>query len=176
MIQHIYDPDKPLDLSSPFSDMMFHINVFAAADKYDVPSLRVLVVSRFTQLMKERQSTSQQEFCTVIRHLCGQNAVSLADASLQKSAAAFCSERICSLNKSDVFVNMLEECGTFAARLLTTFLKDKKFIYTFRCQKCVAISRLPRQEARDKSCFTCGVYPPDIGDAGTHERYCIMEL
>jgi hypothetical protein len=102
MIQHIYDSDQTIYVSSPITQLMYHVNVFVAADKYDVPSLRVLVVSRLTQLMEQKWSTSQQnqqEFCTVIRCLCGLNAVRLADTSLQKAAAAFCSTNILRLVK-----------------------------------------------------------------------------
>jgi hypothetical protein len=123
MIQHIYDPDKPLDLSSPFSDMMFYVNVFAAADKYDVPLLRVLVVDRFTESMGLKLKISQQEFCTVIQRLCGPTAVSFADASLQKTAAAFCAKHIRELIKVEAFVSMLENGEPFAGRLLTTVLR-----------------------------------------------------
>jgi hypothetical protein len=94
MIQHICDSEQTIYLSSPIPDLMFHVNVFAAADKYDVPSLRVLVVSKFVQLMNRRWSNSQQEFCTVVRHLYGPTAPNFADTSLQQSAITFCSEKI----------------------------------------------------------------------------------
>jgi hypothetical protein len=176
MIQHIYDLHGTVYLSSPVTDLMFHINVFAAGDKYDVPSLRVLVVSKFTHLMKERWSTSQQEFCTVIRHLCGQNAVSLANTSLRKSAAAICVENIRGLIQLDTFVHMLEACGPFAAYLLTSSLRNKRVIDTFKCQVCIL--RPPRREPHDEGCFKCGA--PDTtlrpGGAGKLLRCSIMEL
>jgi hypothetical protein len=178
MIQHIYDPHGTSYLSSPVTDLMHHVNVFAAADKYDVPSLRIPVVSRFAQLLLQKW-VDKQEFCTIIQHLCGPNAVSFADTSLQRSAAAFCSGHISSLVKLDAFVSMLEECGPFAARLLTTFLKDKTFVHTFRCQECISASarRFPRPSGV-KKCFTCGSSESigQLGGTGTHKRYSIMEL
>ncbi|KAI4849147.1 hypothetical protein E4T44_03528 [Aureobasidium sp. EXF-8845] len=179
MIQHIYDSDQTIYLSSPITELMYHVNVFAAADKYDVPSLRVLVVSRFTQLMEQKWSTNQQEFCTVIQCLCGLNAVRLADTSLQKAAAAFCSTNMLSLIKLDAFVSMLEKCGPFAARLLSAFLKNKRVINTFRCETCRSPARLIRTAHREETrCFTCKVCPStrDIGDNESYKRYSILEL
>jgi hypothetical protein len=77
MIQHIYDSNYNTHLSS--QELIYYVKVFAAADKYDVSSLRVLVVSKFTVLMGQKWSSSQQEFCTVIKHLCGPNAIGYAD-------------------------------------------------------------------------------------------------
>ncbi|KAI4782296.1 hypothetical protein E4T52_02819 [Aureobasidium sp. EXF-3400] len=117
MIRHIYDPNQHVYLALTIKAFMFHVNVFAAADKYNVPSLRVLVIPRFTQLMMQRWSTNQQEFCRLIRYLCGPTAPNFADTSLQRSAAAFCSENITDLIKLDAFVSTLEECGPLAASL-----------------------------------------------------------
>jgi hypothetical protein len=140
MIQHICDSEQTIYLSSPIPDLMFHVNVFAAADKYDVPSLRVLVVSKFVQLMNRRWSNSQQEFCTVVRHLYGPTAPNFADTSLQQSAITFCSEKIKDLIKLGTFASTLAECGNLAAELLVIVFKDKNVVLTSRCQKCKAAS------------------------------------
>lgn len=56
MVRHLYD--LPYDQASVLfakstsADLMFHINVFEVADKYDVPSLRVLSVGKFAWLME----------------------------------------------------------------------------------------------------------------------------
>jgi hypothetical protein len=78
MIQHIYDSDQTVYLSTPITELMCHVNIFAAADKYDVPSLRVLVVNKFTVLMGQKWSSSQQVLYghttplrTQRRKLCG---------------------------------------------------------------------------------------------------------
>jgi hypothetical protein len=62
MIRHIYDipydqmlVDNTVDDSAAYStneDLLFHIGVFTAADKYDVASLRPLVVKKFKDLME----------------------------------------------------------------------------------------------------------------------------
>jgi hypothetical protein len=178
MIQHIYDSDQTIYLSSPITDLMYHVNVFAAADKYDVPSLRVLVVNKFTVLMGKKWSSSQQEFCMVIQHLCGPNAASYADPSLQKAAAAFCFKNILSLTKLDAFVTMLEACGPFAARLLATFLKDKNVIHSLRCQRCIPASENRHQQLASGRCSMCDK-PPYTNRLGVTEKlqsYSIMEL
>jgi len=103
MVRHIYD--FPYDCSydagplllTAVMDLMFHINVFAAADKYDVPSRRVLVVEKFAQLMTHKWSASRQEFCAAVQRLCGPEAVMFADKSLQKFTSKFCSTHILDL-------------------------------------------------------------------------------
>ncbi|THW16014.1 hypothetical protein D6D25_07140 [Aureobasidium pullulans] len=96
-----------------------------AADKYDVPSLRALVVDKIPGLMKQTWLTNQEEFCKAIRRLCAPDAVVFADKSLQASAASFCSTYISTLIKNDRFVQMLEEGEPFAGRLLTAVLKGQ---------------------------------------------------
>jgi hypothetical protein len=177
MIQHIYDSDQTVYLSTPITELMCHVNIFAAADKYDVPSLRVLVVNKFTVLMGQKWSSSQQEFCTAIQHLCGPNAASYADSSLQKAAAAFCIRNIVRLTKVDAFVSMLEECGPFAARLLATFLGDKEIVSTLRCQRCKASSTKHLQQlASGRCCFTCGASESNGIGTRTFPSYTFMEL
>jgi len=155
MIRHIYDPGQTTYLSISITDLMFHVNVFTAADKYDVPSLRVLVAKRFTQLMEQKWSTSQQEFCKVIRRLCGPAAARFADPSLQKVAAKVCSDNITGLIKLGTFVNVLEECGPFAAHLLTTALTNKRVMETYRCQDCISSTGRELQRLSGRRCFTC---------------------
>jgi len=169
MIRHIYDPDDTGYSSSAPSHMMFQVslsappemmsqvNVFAAADKYDVPSLRVLVMSNFTQSMEHKWQTNPQEFCTVIQRLCGPTAVRFADASLQISAASFCSDHIRDLVKNDAFVNMLEEGEPFAGRLLTAVIKGTadKVIQTFRCQQCKSASDDSIKKNLSVKCINC---------------------
>lgn len=129
MIRHLYD--LPYDQSTILfpnslnTDLMFHVNVFEAADKYDVPSLRALVVDKIPGLMKQTWLTNQEEFCKAIRRLCAPDAVVFADKSLQASAASFCSTYISTLIKNDRFVQMLEEGEPFAGRLLTAVLKGQ---------------------------------------------------
>ncbi|KAG9652277.1 hypothetical protein KCU64_g8417, partial [Aureobasidium melanogenum] len=159
MIRHIYDLFYEQDLftSQFILDLMFHVNVFAAADKYDVPSLRAVVVHKFPQLMNQRWSTSQTEFCKVIQRLCGPNAANFADESLQASAASFCSEHIMDLIKLDPFVSMLEEGEPFAGRLLTAVLRGKAngVMETFVCSGCKSVSEDDIKKKVRQTCISC---------------------
>ncbi|KAI4723124.1 hypothetical protein E4T48_00674 [Aureobasidium sp. EXF-10727] len=114
MIRHIYDLTydgialpSTLLFTIGSTDLMFHIDVFTSANKYFVPSLRPLAVQRFSQVMQETWSARQEDFCKAIQRLCGPDAASFADKSLQASAALFCSEHIVDLVKLDTFVSML---------------------------------------------------------------------
>lgn len=159
MICHIYDLlyDQYLYPAPPITDLMFHVNVFATADKYDVPSLRALVVLKFTQLMNQKWSVSQVEFCTVIQRLCGPDAASFADRSLQASAASFCSEHITDLIKLDPFVSMLEEGEPFAGHLLTAVLRGKAscVMETFVCSRCKSVSEDDIKRNIGQTCISC---------------------
>lgn len=168
MIRHIYDPSQTTYPSSPITDLMFHVNVFAAADKYDVPCLRVLVVKKFPQLMDQKWSTSQQEFCTVVQRLCGPAAARFADPSLQKATAAFCLHNTKGLIKSDAFVSMLEGCGPFAARLLTSTLRSQPVMETYRCLDCISNTGLEPRSYHERRCFTCNTPRATMMDGRPH--------
>ncbi|KAH0360350.1 hypothetical protein KCU65_g9457, partial [Aureobasidium melanogenum] len=164
VIRHIYGfpYDYLYESGPPFTfvitDLMFHINVFTAADKYDVPSLRVLVVENFVQLMDLKWSADPKEFCTAVQRLCGPNATAFAaDRSLQASAASFCSKHITNLVKFDVFVSMLEEGEPFAGRLLTAVMRGKSesVMKTVRCYSCSRIEDDAIRTRLGERCINC---------------------
>ncbi|THZ27066.1 hypothetical protein D6C91_02389 [Aureobasidium pullulans] len=161
MVRHLYD--LPYDQASVLfakstsADLMFHINVFEVADKYDVPSLRVLSVGKFAWLMESIWSIKKEEVCQAIQRLCAPNAVSFADRSLQASAATFCSAHILDLIKIDSFVKMLEEGEPFAGRLLTAVLKGKSesVIQTKKCDTCATVADSTIQANLTQKCISC---------------------
>ncbi|THY73878.1 hypothetical protein D6C86_04965 [Aureobasidium pullulans] len=161
MIRHLYDlpydQASVLFANSASVDLMFHINVFEVADKYDVPSLRVLAVGRFAWLMESIWSSKKEKVCEAIQRLCAPNAVSFADRSLQASAATFCSAHILDLIKIDSFVKMLEEGEPFAGRLLTAVLRGKSesVIQTKKCDKCATVSDSTIQANLVQKCISC---------------------
>lgn len=63
MIRHIYDlpydkmlEEHSVDDSAAYSTnegLLFHISVYAVADKYDVPSLRPIIVKKFEDLPRQ---------------------------------------------------------------------------------------------------------------------------
>jgi len=137
---------------------MSHVNVFAAADKYDVPLLRLLVADKFTLLMEQKWRIDDKDFCAVIERLCGPSAASFADASLQMTAAAFCSKHIRDLIKLEAFVSMLEKGEPFAGRLLTTVLQGTSdgVIKTVRCHACKHVSDDVINASLKRKCISCG--------------------
>ncbi|KAI4744536.1 hypothetical protein E4T50_05144 [Aureobasidium sp. EXF-12298] len=132
MIRHMYDlpydqvlEDNTADDSAAYStneDLLFHIGVFTTADKYDVASLRPLVVKKFEALMETNWES--ETFATSIQKLTGPSAGHLADTSLQATAAAFCTEKLPELIKNDAFVKMIQDEEPFAGRLLTGLLRS----------------------------------------------------
>ncbi|THY98306.1 hypothetical protein D6C92_02931 [Aureobasidium pullulans] len=175
MIRHLYD--LPYDQASVLfsgsasADLMFHINVFETADKYDVPSLRALVVGKFTGLMEQIWSAKREEVCKAIQRLCAPGAVSFADKSLQASAASFCSSHIMDLIQIDSFVTMLEEGEPFAGRLLTAVLRGNSgsVIRTNKCSKCESLPDSTIQANLSQKCIGCvsrSAYPHEADFGG----------
>lgn len=130
MIRHIYGlrydkmlEENTLDDAAAFStneDLLFHIAVFTAADKYDVASLRPLVVKKFEGLMET--SWESENFAISMQKLTGPSAGHLADNTLQAATAAFCARNLLKLIKKDAFVKMIQEEEPFTGRLLTNYL------------------------------------------------------
>ncbi|KAH0361369.1 hypothetical protein KCU65_g8745, partial [Aureobasidium melanogenum] len=133
MTRHIYDlpydkmiEENTADDSAAYStneDLLFHIAVFTAADKYDVASLRPIVVKKFEDLMET--SWESEAFATSIQKLTGPSAGHLADDTLQVAAAAFCAKNLTKLIKQDEFVEMIQKEEPFTGRLLIDFLNNR---------------------------------------------------
>lgn len=146
MIRHIYDLpyDQMLEANtfddtaaySTNEDLLFHIAVFTAADKYDVSTLRPLVVKRFEDLMETTWEGDQ--FATAIQKLTGPSAGHLADNTLQTAAAAFCAKNLTKLIIKETFVKMIQDEEPFSGRLLTGFMTGISAslpVPLFRCQQ-----------------------------------------
>ncbi|KAG9592706.1 hypothetical protein KCU77_g4249, partial [Aureobasidium melanogenum] len=111
MVRYIYDlpyAQQVTDIpGSSEESLVSCLNVFTAADKYDVASLRPMVVKRFEDLMETNWES--ESFATSIQKLTA-------------AAAAFCAKNLPKLIKQDEFVNMIQEEEPFTGRLLTDFL------------------------------------------------------
>ena len=185
MIRHMYDlpydqmlEDNTADDSAAYStneDLLFHIGVFTAADKYDVASLRPLVVKKFESLMETNWESDS--FPISIQKLTGPSTSHLADTTLQAAAAAFCAKYLVQLVKKDAFAKMIENEEPFTGRLLTGFLQGDKGSYAFQlktCKKSGCLKADPSKITRfsKSSCAVCGtsehteVYTGDIYDYG----------
>jgi len=179
MIRHIYDlpydqllDENVIDNSAAFGtneDLIFHINVLMAADKYDVASLRPLVVKKFEDLMKTNWES--ESFASSIQRLTGPSAGHLADTTLQVAAATFCAKNLPHLVKNKNFVRMIHEAEPFAGRLLTGFLEDEHkrgkhipegavTIQLKTCKKFACLHAAPSGMSTDRItsyCIMCGI-------------------
>lgn len=82
MIRHIYDLSYNQEQPSTFQErLIFCMNVFIVADKYDIASLRQKVVPDFSDYLQS--AWQSDEFAECVKKLCGPNAIHLADPSLQ---------------------------------------------------------------------------------------------
>ncbi|KAI5200831.1 hypothetical protein E4T38_06358 [Aureobasidium subglaciale] len=168
MIRHIYELpyDKMLegdtaDDTAAYSineDLLFHIVVFTAADKYDVASFRPLVVSQFEGLVET--NWEGEEFATSIQKLTGPSAGHLADNTLQAAAAAFCAKNLTELIKKDAFVKMIQEEEPFTGRLLGGFFNEHALtpselgVRVMACPRCTNTVRANLQD-HFNTCVGC---------------------
>jgi hypothetical protein len=182
MIRHMYDlpydqmlMDTTVDDSASYStneDLLFHIAVFTAADKYDVASLRPLVVKKFEGLMET--NWEGETFATSIQRLTGPSAGQVADKALQAAAAAFCADNLRQLIRQDAFVKMIEEDEPFAGRLLTGFLTNEDIpegcitVQLMTCKKPSCIHKKPSHRALQTLIFRCIM-------CGTHANKTIID-
>jgi hypothetical protein len=171
MIRHMYDlpydqmlVDNTANDSAAYStneDLLFHIGVFTAADKYDVASLRPLVVKKFESLMET--NWEGENFAASIQKLTGPSAGHLADNTLQAAAAAFCSKHLIQLVDNDAFVKMVQQEEPFTGRLLTDFLRVEEhtegcpIIQVKTCKRPVCLNIEPSEISRlNTNCIACG--------------------
>lgn len=171
MIRHMYDlpydqmlEDNTAGDSAAYStneDLLFHIGVFTAADKYDVTSLRPLVVKKFESLMETNWES--ESFANSIQRLTGPSAGHLADNTLQAAAATFCAKNLTDLVKKDTFVRMIHKDEPFTGRLLTGFLDgapdDSRTIQLWTCGRDACNSTKPIPSALRgifDYCVVCG--------------------
>jgi hypothetical protein len=170
MIRHMYDlpydqmlVDNTVDDSAAYStnkDLILHIGVFTTADKYDIASLRPLVVKKFESLMESNWESDS--FATCIQKLTGPSAGHVADKSLQAAAAAFCAKNLPQLVKKDAFVKMIHEEEPFTGRLLTGFLNNGQGATTVQLKVCHGYDCSYAEPSKDSLyglesvCVVCG--------------------
>ncbi|KAI5250691.1 hypothetical protein E4T42_04828 [Aureobasidium subglaciale] len=131
MIRHIYDlryddqRSSKLPMGPHNGDIMFHIDAFEAADKYDVPSLRVIAVQTIASQMEARWRIWPENIFLTVERVCGPGAASFADDSLQSVVASFCSEHSLDVVKFGVFAKKLEKGDCSAQSLLIAILLNR---------------------------------------------------
>lgn len=163
MIRHIYglsydnEEKQSKDSTVPYSvngDLLFHISVFIAADKYDVALLRPHVVKRFRDLMQTNWKGDQ--FISSIQMLCGQSAGHLADRSLQAAVASFCTAHLNELLEQDKFRAVIWKEEPFASRLLTNLVDRTSTFTLYACGRCKDASDEMLTKNTRYACFSCG--------------------
>ncbi|KAF1345124.1 hypothetical protein BDV97DRAFT_372359 [Delphinella strobiligena] len=157
MIRHIYDLpyDQIADDAVPESaypihiddenktcsnNLMFHIGVFTVADKYDVPSLRALVVKVVKRVMEA--SWVSDQFIAAVKATCFLTAPNLADNSLQQAFASFCASKFDDIVLKPTFKAILEEENSLGSMLLIERMKEgsKDGQHLWRCEDCSGLA------------------------------------
>ena len=127
MIRHIYD--LPYSECGPLPQcpdpLLFHMNVFIVADKYDIPSLREKIVPEFVLGLQLHWRT--EYFVECVQKLCGPQAAHLADAALQVAIADFFTRDPSKLMVHDSLVEMINEDKSLTGRVLAGLLKSAFF-------------------------------------------------
>lgn len=122
MILHIYDTPYALECpDSPSDDLIFCMNVFIVADKYDVPCLRRKVLPDFLRLLQITWKTP--EFVECVQKLCGPDAIQLADLALYAAVSEFFANNLSKITYHKSLVEMVEEDKSFSGRVLAGLLK-----------------------------------------------------
>lgn len=144
MIRHIYDlPYAHEYPDSPSGDLIFCMNVFIVADKYDVPSLRQKVVPDFLDLLQITWKTP--EFVECVQKLCGPDAIQLADSALFAVVSEFFANNVSKITYHKGLVKMVEEDKSFSGRILTGLLEPASGStrYLGVCYKPLRSNRTP---------------------------------
>jgi hypothetical protein len=122
MIRHIYDlPYAQEDTHTDKESLVFCMNVFVLADKYDVASLRRKVVSDFELQLKS--TWQSEEFVECVEKLCGPDAICLADPALQVAVTSFFTNNMSKLAYHESLVEMIREDKSFTGRILAGLLE-----------------------------------------------------
>lgn len=125
MIRHMYN--LPYDVHDLLSSgpLLFFMNVFIVADKYDIPSLREKIVPEFVLRLQLYWQT--EDFVECVQKLCGPQAIHLADSALQIAIADFFTRDLSKLMHHDSLVKMINEDTSLTGRVLAGLLKSASF-------------------------------------------------
>lgn len=141
-------------------DLMFHVNVFKIADKYESPSLRVLVVENFIPLVKASWETP--EFVSSVKAIWSPTSSSPADRSLQEAVKTLCGDRMPELIIRDDFTTMLKERDAFLGSFFACAFAYDHGDIPYKCQHCSGCS----PEKAQHYCFVENEVVPDLSRTG----------
>lgn len=142
MIRCLYGLGYKKDKSSTADDMLFLVDVFAIADKYDVPRLRKSVTIHFAELAKKKDFTRTNAFVECIKSAC-ENA--WADKSLERVILGICHEKLASVFQNQSFKDWLQTTTSFTLGYLEADLESnmrvKNIVGCKGCEKWMTIAR-----------------------------------
>ncbi|KAH0361368.1 hypothetical protein KCU65_g8744, partial [Aureobasidium melanogenum] len=125
MMRYIYDlpyAQQATDTSgSSEESLIFCLNVFIVADKYDVIGLRQKVVPDFRVLLQ--RTWRSEEFLSCVKKLYGPDALRLADRSLQIAVADFFVDNMSKITHHQGLVAIIQGDKSFTGRILAGLLK-----------------------------------------------------
>ncbi|KAH0003523.1 hypothetical protein KCU78_g13861, partial [Aureobasidium melanogenum] len=125
MMRYIYDlPYAQQVTDTPGSSeesLIFCLNVYIVADKYDVIGLRQKIVPDFRVFLQ--RTWRSEEFIGCVKKLYGPDTINLADTSLQTAVADFFVDNISKINHHKSLVEMIEGDKSFTGRILAGLLK-----------------------------------------------------
>lgn len=125
MLRHIYDSPYAQQVmgttGSSGESLIFCLNVFIVADKYDVAGLRQKVVHDFRVLLQ--RAWTSEAFVVCMKKLYGPDAMHLADSSLQTAIADFFVDNMSKITHHKSLVTMIEEDKSFTGRILAGLLR-----------------------------------------------------
>ncbi|KAH0270730.1 hypothetical protein KCU91_g7877, partial [Aureobasidium melanogenum] len=123
MLRYIYDMPYAHQITGSSTleeDLIFCLNVFIVADKYDVAGLRRKVVPDFR--LHLQRTWSSEAFVVCVKNLYGPDAIYMADPSLQTAITDFV-DNMSRIAHHKSLVTMIEEDKSFSGRVLASLLK-----------------------------------------------------
>jgi hypothetical protein len=122
MIRYIYDLNYAEEQPSTLQErLIFCMNVFIVADKYDVASLRQRVAPAFSDYLQS--AWQSDEFGECVEKLCGPDAINLADPALQVIVANFFTNNMSRLTYHKGVFEMIKKDKSFTGRVLAGLLE-----------------------------------------------------
>jgi hypothetical protein len=166
MIRHIYGlPFTGEDTRTDKEGLVFCMNVFIVADKYDVASLHQEVVPDFFHYASIVWQS--EEFVQCVQKLCGPDAICLADPALQAAVANFFNNNMSRLTYHKSLVKMIEGDNSFTGRILAGMLAE-----TSGSTRYLGVCHRPYKSNRAKSdCTHTTKADPDY--LGALEESCV---
>lgn len=116
MLRHIYGAlsSRAVNTADEFAT---EVLLFTAADKYDVPTLRLATTDSTLNSLSNilRKESVSQGFCDAIAAVYAH----VGDKSLQDKVSTFCHQNIETMMESKEFMKMLPNVGELSFKLLT---------------------------------------------------------